>query len=100
MLVPWTIPLKKGGCRSHISETLEHIAVGGWTGSWRILKWHVGPALIKVGNAMISSNFRAKIRMDFSGLQFLPVDRFEPFMVLYFIASLGSTPYAPARVFL
>ena len=91
MLGYWTIPLKRGGSRPHITKAPEEVAIGIWTGDWGILKWHVGPVLIKVGNAVFSGNCRAETWVNFPGLQFLPVDRLEPFVALYFIAPLGPT---------
>nr|GLL24404.1 hypothetical protein Itr_chr04CG08690 [Ipomoea trifida] len=85
-------PLKEGGCGSHVGESLKVIAIRA--GNRRVLQRHIGPALVKVGDAVLPSNFGTKTRLYFPGLQSPPVDRPEPFMPLYFVTSLRPTAQA------
>lgn len=73
-LAYWTLILKKRGCRFHICKPLEEGGGAIRTRCRRLCQWHVGPAFVKVSHTMVAGNFRPKTWLDFSTLQFLPVD--------------------------
>lgn len=90
MLAERGIPTEKRGSRPHVRKAGE-VSASDWTSNWRIYKRHVGPVLLKVGNAVYSGDFGPKTWLDFTSVQFPPVDWFEPFVALDFFAPSGST---------
>lgn len=76
--------------RRHVAIPLEMLACG-WCGGRRVIWRHCRPTLVKIGSAVVSHHIWPELGLQFSGLQFFPVDWAKPFMTFDVICSPWPT---------
>lgn len=85
------VSVKKRGRGLHVGKSGE-VSAADRTRDRRIHERHVGPPLLEVGDAVFSGDFRPETRLDFTPLEFFPINRLKPFVALDFLAPLRTAP--------
>jgi hypothetical protein len=73
-----------------VGEPHEVLPAGSRGGHRGVQHRRPSPALVEVGDAGQARDVRREARLDLPGLQFPPVYRLEPLVVLYLVAATGA----------